>query len=352
MTESRSLTPLRNEDYAAIEAAVMETARGRWFLSEYTRRNRSADTEMLLEAIQKLEGNLERKREVPDIDAIKLDIADMADAIARTKQEIAQIAAEGESGGRIFAASNELDSIVEHTETATQEILTTAEAVQELAFEMREAGVDGAFCDRLEEFATNTYMACSFQDVTGQRTQKVVHVLRYLETRVNEMIRIWHGPGGEAEAVVPDPVRPDDPRPDAHLLHGPQVNGEGSDQAEIDHLMAQDPADALSATAAPTADAGAGAGEAEISEPGTVGGTDDGAEAEADIFQMSGPGDSAAGASGFSAVSAEEFEGADVFEVAATRSGRSVGDGGATKEDPSLDPVAEMTAGERLALFH
>jgi hypothetical protein len=44
-----------DNDYEAIEAAVMETARGRWFLSEHARRNRAADTVALLGAIKKLE---------------------------------------------------------------------------------------------------------------------------------------------------------------------------------------------------------------------------------------------------------------------------------------------------------
>lgn len=44
-----------DEDYEAIEAAVMETARGRWFLAEFARRNRSADTAVLLAAIERLE---------------------------------------------------------------------------------------------------------------------------------------------------------------------------------------------------------------------------------------------------------------------------------------------------------
>ena len=43
------------KDFETIEAAVLESPRGRWFLSEYTRRNRAADTLMLLEAIAKLE---------------------------------------------------------------------------------------------------------------------------------------------------------------------------------------------------------------------------------------------------------------------------------------------------------
>jgi hypothetical protein len=46
------------EDYEAIEAAVMDTARGRWFLAEFARRNRSADTSLLLTAIERLEALL------------------------------------------------------------------------------------------------------------------------------------------------------------------------------------------------------------------------------------------------------------------------------------------------------
>jgi hypothetical protein len=45
----------REEDYDAIEAAVMETARGRWFLAEFARRNRNADTAAVLGAIERLE---------------------------------------------------------------------------------------------------------------------------------------------------------------------------------------------------------------------------------------------------------------------------------------------------------
>ena len=38
--------PLTDADYEAIEAAVVETNRGRWFLAEYARRNRHADTKI------------------------------------------------------------------------------------------------------------------------------------------------------------------------------------------------------------------------------------------------------------------------------------------------------------------
>src|SRR5580692_8958379 len=48
----------REEDYEAISEAFMETSRGRWFLGEYARRNRNADTRMVLDAVARIEENL------------------------------------------------------------------------------------------------------------------------------------------------------------------------------------------------------------------------------------------------------------------------------------------------------
>ena len=46
----------RNESFESLEAAVLETQRGRWFLEEYARRQRSAETLAILEILKKLEG--------------------------------------------------------------------------------------------------------------------------------------------------------------------------------------------------------------------------------------------------------------------------------------------------------
>lgn len=42
-------------DFETIEAAVMETERGRWFLAEFARRRRAEDTARILAAIDRLE---------------------------------------------------------------------------------------------------------------------------------------------------------------------------------------------------------------------------------------------------------------------------------------------------------
>ena len=48
----------RNESFESLEAAVLETQRGRWFLEEYARRQRSAETLAILEILKKLENSI------------------------------------------------------------------------------------------------------------------------------------------------------------------------------------------------------------------------------------------------------------------------------------------------------
>src|SRR5579859_6954206 len=51
------------EDYEAIRDAFMETARGRWFLDEYAKRNRNSDTRMVLDAVARIEETLAASRQ-------------------------------------------------------------------------------------------------------------------------------------------------------------------------------------------------------------------------------------------------------------------------------------------------
>ena len=226
--------PLSETDYNAIEAAVLETMRGRWFLAEYARRNRQADTTMLLAALDRIEAALGGERSVQPVDRIRFDLVEMAKAIARTKAEIAAIKPDADHHGKFGEATEELDSIVQATETATSDILAAAEQIQEIAWTLREQGLEAEVCDLLDGKATDVYTACSFQDLTGQRTRKVIQVLHYLEGRINAMIRIWGLDGAmAAEAAETERARSGE----TGLLAGPAKPGYGLDQADIDVVM-------------------------------------------------------------------------------------------------------------------
>ncbi len=226
--------PLGEIEYQTLEQTLLESDRGRRFLAEFVKRNKTPETQEILSAIQRLEKSMTRQRKVPDLDRIRLDIAEMHEAIERTKNEIANIKAEANDSNRFVDASHELDAIVTQTEGATQTILEAAEQIQEQAWTLRENGADGAVCDEIDAKATEIFMACSFQDLTGQRTTKVVQVLRYLESRINMMINIW----GIEDAEADTGAGPVDTRPDAHLLNGPQHEGLGVSQNNVDDLFA------------------------------------------------------------------------------------------------------------------
>jgi chemotaxis protein CheZ len=230
---TNSAPPLSAADYEAIELAVMETARGRWFLAEYARRNRHADTEMLLGALDRLENVIRNETALPSAERIRSGLMEMAKAIAQTKAEIAAIKPDA-TPGRIEEASEELDSVVQATERATSDILAAAEQIQEIAWTLREQGHKPETCDFLDLQATDIYTACSFQDLTGQRTRKVIGVLRYLESRITAMIEIW---GFEPPVAAISPALPASHGGDAALLNGPAKPGQGLDQADVDAVM-------------------------------------------------------------------------------------------------------------------
>jgi hypothetical protein len=122
----------REEDYEAISAAFMETARGRWFLGEYARRNRNADTRMVLDAVARIEENLAaQKQPAPD--------NGLAEALVAIRSAIDE--------ARVAALAT-LDGL------ALQESLAPvrkgARVIREISWRLREIGADGRICDLID----------------------------------------------------------------------------------------------------------------------------------------------------------------------------------------------------------
>jgi chemotaxis regulatin CheY-phosphate phosphatase CheZ len=239
--QSHVRQPSLAQAYAALEQLLRASPRGRWFLAEFARRNRSAETDMLLEAIGRIEKALAKPHTRHATSAnVFAELVDMSEAIARTRREIAQIKPPHQFDRQLTSATEELDHIVEATEGATSDILQAAEEIQEVAWILREKGTDIELCDKIDQRATDIYTACSFQDITGQRTEKVVKALRFIEQRINAMIEIW---GVDDIAFKVDEIASqmkdfaETVRDDAQLLQGPQLRGKGLAQDEVDTMM-------------------------------------------------------------------------------------------------------------------
>ena len=215
-------------DFAQIESTIAQTERGRRFLAEHARRNRGADTQTLLLAIGRLQSAMTAEREASGFTRFRGDLADMAAAIARTRNEIGAMGTAHSEQSRLTMASEALDAIIRATERATSDILGAAEEVQEVAWSLRESGAEANACFTIDPRATEIYTACSFQDLTAQRTARVIHTLRYLEDRIAAMIAIW------GEEIAPVPAFPQD------LGVGPAAPEQAGalGQSDIDRVIA------------------------------------------------------------------------------------------------------------------
>ncbi len=171
------------------------------------------------------------------LDILKGELEEMRASILKALQEIGAMKPEDAANNRILAATAELGAIVTATERATNSILGAAEGLQEAGDKLREGGADADACDEIDTHATNIFLACSFQDITGQQTTKVIDVLRYIEQRVNAMIENWG-----VEGAIPSKANFEsmDKRPDADLLRGPQLEGAGVSQEDVDRILDSD----------------------------------------------------------------------------------------------------------------
>lgn len=235
MTDAAQAT-LSEEDYRQLEAFIARTPRGRAFLAEHAARARNVAVDEVKAMLQTLRTAWEEHEQAAAttrrLEVLRRELQDMSASIVQARREIAAIRPRDEGDDRISTAANELDAIVQSTERASIEILGAAERVMEAATGVRAAGAPAAFCDILDNEVMNIFTACSFQDLTGQRTTKVVNALRYIEQRVLALIGLW---GVDDVAHDDLPQGPVDARPDAHLLNGPSDNGVGQD--DIDRLL-------------------------------------------------------------------------------------------------------------------
>jgi hypothetical protein len=92
-TKARANPPTNiDDDYQAFSAALSESARGRDFLAEYARRNRHADTETVLAALERLQSNVRAQIAAPQTtppqaDLIRQELRALLAAVRATTPE-------------------------------------------------------------------------------------------------------------------------------------------------------------------------------------------------------------------------------------------------------------------------
>jgi chemotaxis protein CheZ len=161
------------------------------------------------------------------------------EAIKRTKQEIATLHVTGFKGPQMQRVTDELDAVIGGTETATQQILSAAEEIDENASALvasLKQEHEHALAADIQERVLSIFEACNFQDLTGQRINKVVNSLKFIESHVMRMIDIWGGMGAFEEF---EPAAIAEREGDAKLLNGPKLDTDAghASQDDIDSMF-------------------------------------------------------------------------------------------------------------------
>lgn len=177
------------------------------------------------------------------VDEIFFALSELQKYIANSRHEIAALKPETDGKSQFNAAKVELQEIVDATAKATNDILSEAETVSGIQASLTEkcAGAQiESVADELsglENASMQIMLACGFQDLTGQRINKVVNTLIFVEERINKLLEVWNVESGTGSSEL-KATRDDDARPDKDLLNGPQADGEGISQDDIDAMFA------------------------------------------------------------------------------------------------------------------
>jgi hypothetical protein len=172
-------------DYDAAYAALMATAAGRRFVAELTRRNRNADTQMLVGAMARVEAAI-RGDPAPHIPAI-------------VTRELTEVAAAIDRAAISVAAA----------QVPTAAILAAVERIQDIAFVLHERPVELTLCDALDAAVRDIVDAVAGTDADGepQGLRRLMELLRALARRINAMIAL----ALDAEANSAPAATPSDP---------------------------------------------------------------------------------------------------------------------------------------------
>ncbi|WP_242390546.1 protein phosphatase CheZ [Pararhodospirillum photometricum] len=168
------------------------------------------------------------------------EIRALADYIDTARRDLVALRPQDIQERFIPTAADELDAIVQATESATEDIMDAVESLEEVT-----GRLDPEDADALRAATTRIYEACAFQDITGQRITKVVRTLKAIEERVSAMLTAFSVDPLQMAAAPPVAVdsgeagvaaigdRPED----MALLNGPQREGAAMGQDDIDALL-------------------------------------------------------------------------------------------------------------------
>jgi hypothetical protein len=203
MVESEKAFP--GLDYDALEQAVMESSRGRWFLEEYAKRHRFADTRILLEAIHKLENAvLSHAVAAPAGAGETAELNSLLQVIRKTRTEIASVRNHLlPDGGALQDDAEIYERMAESARSAAHALMAQTETINSMSASLKAADPARADVAVIENQASELQSLAWKQDVLSQRIAKAMGLLAHLDDHITAAT------GARPRSAKPSPPGPE-----------------------------------------------------------------------------------------------------------------------------------------------
>ena len=160
------------QEYRAIEAALLNNPRGRWFLAEHGRRARRLDSAILEAAIERLQNSI---RQPPAL------LGQLQSEVEELKRFL------GETRADMLARPPKLDTEAPSNAPADG-ILQAAEDLHELAWTLQSNVINADACEKSARQASAIYALSVRQALESERTQKLAIALDAACARLNALL--------------------------------------------------------------------------------------------------------------------------------------------------------------------
>jgi hypothetical protein len=184
MPSSRSHLTSLTGDYDAIEQAIRETSRGRWFLACYLERNRSSETKMLLGAISKLESAMQDGGNLVKDTAAIGTVATLREAMTQARRDMAHLPTADRDVTELPLPRFDFERLPAALAEEVQRIHEAAESIHSTAYAMQAAGVYQDVAEQIAERADAIEQSCTAHETILARTARMASLLSEIEAEL------------------------------------------------------------------------------------------------------------------------------------------------------------------------
>jgi len=190
----------------------------------------SMDTDEVLKVVEDIIFTLGQKKENKDLEIVEY-MQTLMMTIENLRNDISGLNPGGDATmAELPSVKDELDAISKHTEEATNKIMDVTEEIQTLSSGIEDQELQNNITNKTIEI----FEQCNFQDISGQRIDKVIKTVQVIEATLEKMTNAL---GIKYKPIKVESGQKED-QGDEALLEGPQLDGQGNSQDDIDAILA------------------------------------------------------------------------------------------------------------------